>query len=196
MIAISKRIAMKDKILIQRIEEITGQHYDSPKDFDKLSQLIFFKTEEKISPSTLKRVWGYIDSVSSPRSYTLDVLARFLGYRDYDAFKVDYQYADVQSDIAMCGRISCEDLAVGELVELSWLPNRICLVEHLGNGHFRVVEARNTKLSVGDTFCCSLILSHEPMFVDKLMHEGKGPFVYVAGKKDGVTVKRLRRRNF
>ena len=66
---------MKEKILIQRIEEVTGQHYDSPKDFDKLSQQIFFKTEEMVSPSTLKRLWGYIDSASSPRSYTLDVLA-------------------------------------------------------------------------------------------------------------------------
>lgn len=60
---------MKEKILIQRIEEVTGQHYDSPKDFDKLSQQIFFKTEEMVSPSTLKRLWGYIDSVSSLLTY-------------------------------------------------------------------------------------------------------------------------------
>ena len=104
---------MKEKILIQRIEEVTGQHYDSPKDFDKLSQQIFFKTEEMVSPSTLKRLWGYIDSASSPRSYTLDVLARFLGYRDYEAFKVDNEHADVQSDITLCDKVSCEDLAVG-----------------------------------------------------------------------------------
>lgn len=26
---------MKDGILIHRIKEVTGQHYDSPKDFDK-----------------------------------------------------------------------------------------------------------------------------------------------------------------
>ena len=183
---------MKEKILIQRIEEVTGQHYDSPKDFDKLSQQIFFKTEEMVSPSTLKRLWGYIDSASSPRSYTLDVLARFLGYRDYEAFKVDNEHADVQSDITLCDKVSCEDLAVSDLLELSWLPNRLCRIEHLGGGGFRVVEAQNTKLSVGDTFFCSLFLSHEPLFVDKLMHGGNGPFVYVAGKKDGITVRRLR----
>ena len=56
---------MKDEILIQRIEDVTGQHYDSPKDFETLSELIFSKTEEKVSPSTLKRFWGYVDSVSS-----------------------------------------------------------------------------------------------------------------------------------
>ena len=183
---------MKDEILIQRIEDVTGQHYDSPKDFETLSELIFSKTEEKVSPSTLKRFWGYVDSVSSPRSYTLDVLSRFLGYRDYESFKTDNLPADVQSDITLCDKVSCEDLAIGDLLELSWLPNRVCRVEHLGGGNFRIVETRNTKLSVGDTFFCSLMLSHEPLFVDKLMHEGKGPFVYVTGKKDGITVRRLR----
>lgn len=183
---------MKDEILIQRIEEVTGQHYDSPKDFNQLSELIFSKTEEMVSPTTLKRIWGYLDSASSPRSYTLDVLARFLGYRDYEAFKTENQHPDVQSDITLCDKVSCGDLAIGDLLELSWLPNRVCRVEHLGGGNFRIVEARNTKLSVGDTFFCSLFITHEPLFVDKLIHEGKGPFVYVAGKKDGITVRRLR----
>ena len=143
---------MKDEILIQRIEEVTGQHYDSPKDFNQLSELIFSKTEEMVSPTTLKRIWGYLDSASSPRSYTLDVLARFLGYRDYEAFKTENQHPDVQSDITLCDKVSCEDLAIGDLLELSWLPNRVCRVEHLGGGNFRIVEAQNTKLSVGDTF--------------------------------------------
>ena len=39
---------MKDEILIQRIEDVTGQHYDSPKDFETLSELIFSKTEENL----------------------------------------------------------------------------------------------------------------------------------------------------
>ncbi len=98
----------------------------------------------------------------------------------------------MQSDITLCDKVSCEDLAVSDLLELSWLPNRLCRIEYLGGGRFRVVEAQNTKLSVGDTFFCSLFLSHEPLFVDKLMHDGNGPFVYVAGKKDGITVRRLR----
>jgi len=40
---------------------------------------------------------------------------------------------------------------------------------------------------VGDTFSCQLIINHEALFVDKLFHNGKEPYVYVAGKKDGVT---------
>lgn len=42
-----------------------------------------------------------------------------------------------------------------------------------------------------DTFTCFLIINHDPLFLDKLMHKGKGPYVYVAGKKDGVTVEML-----
>lgn len=110
---------MKEKILIQRIEEVTASTMTRPRISTSLSQQIFFKTEEMVSPSTLKRLWGYIDSASSPRSYTLDVLARFLGYRDYEAFKVDNEHADVQSDITLCDKVSCEDLVVGDLLELN-----------------------------------------------------------------------------
>ena len=182
---------MKEKVLIERIEDITCQRYDSPKDFARLSDLIYTKTKERLSPTTLKRLWGYINSSCEPRTYTLDVLARFVGYKDFESFQGEGQSEEVQSDIAICNKISCDELPMGEVIRLSWLPNRVCLVRHEGHGRFRVIESRNSKLAEDDTFTCLLIINHEPLFLDKLMHKGKGPYVYVAGKKDGVTVEKV-----
>ena len=48
------------------------------------------------------------------------------------------------------------------------------------------MEAENTKLSVGDTFMCDIFIDGEPLYLSNLVHEGRPPMVYVAGKKDGI----------
>ena len=57
-------------------------------DFDQLSNLIFDKTDVRLSVSTLKRVWGKVRYESSPNTATLNALARYLGYGDWR----DYQH--------------------------------------------------------------------------------------------------------
>lgn len=58
----------------------------SPKDFEVLHQHIFEKIHQSISTSTLKRVWGYMSGYSSVRPHTLDLLARYIDYRDFEDF--------------------------------------------------------------------------------------------------------------
>ena len=72
----------------------------------------------------------------------------------------------------------------------SWLPDRCCLIEHLGHGEFRIVEAVNTKLSIGDTFTFHLFINNEPAYLDNLIHNGQGPMRYVAGRQSGVLVEK------
>lgn len=55
----------------------------TPKDFDFLAEQIFDKLHENVSPTTLKRIWGYLSEPSTPRLSTLDILARFLDYIDF-----------------------------------------------------------------------------------------------------------------
>ena len=44
----------------------------------------------------------------------------------------------------------------------------------------------NTRLKVGDTFECSLIIEGEPLYLDNLRQDGHPPIAYVCGKKSGV----------
>lgn len=72
--------------LRQELEAAVQKKIQTPKDFEYLSDCIFQKLHEKISPTTLKRLWGYIPETSTPRVSTLNLLAEFLDYQDWDAF--------------------------------------------------------------------------------------------------------------
>ena len=72
--------------LKEAIEERFGRKMLTPKDFEYLSAYIAEQQHETVSASTLKRLWGYIQTSSLPRRTTLDVLARLLDFADWDAF--------------------------------------------------------------------------------------------------------------
>ena len=73
-------------LLCRRIEAVVGRTIQSPKDFDWLSELIHEKQHERISVTTLKRIWGYVQSPSMPRISTLDLLCQFIDIPSWDAF--------------------------------------------------------------------------------------------------------------
>ena len=68
------------------IEQTIGRKVKSPKDFTFLASRIFDKMGETLSTSTLKRLWGYLPGYATIRPSTLDLLARFVGYSDWDQF--------------------------------------------------------------------------------------------------------------
>ncbi len=56
-------------------------------DFEKLSEIIFSKTNTRLSLSTLKRLWGRVRYNSTPTMATLNILARALDFEDWRAFR-------------------------------------------------------------------------------------------------------------
>ena len=178
--------------LRQAIEQVANFSIHTPNDFVQLSALIFKQQHATVSVSTLKRLWGYAGQDFHPRPFTLDVLARFVGHKDFSSFKTTlHKEQQQQSQLFIANTLTSSMLSVNDLVLLTWLPDRRCVVEHQGNGKFRVIEARNTKLSVGDTFECHLFINHEPLYIDRLIHNGMPPMSYVAGQKDGITARKL-----
>jgi len=79
--------------LRQAVEETACRKILTPKDFDYLSELIKERLGERVSASTLKRIWGYITSSGMPRHSTLDVLAQFVGKKDWDSFCLEEKVA-------------------------------------------------------------------------------------------------------
>lgn len=68
------------------IEEMVGRKMKTPKDFDFLAGQIFDKLHENVSSTTLKRIWGYLPETSAPRASTLDLLAQYVDYEDWESF--------------------------------------------------------------------------------------------------------------
>lgn len=81
-----EKIKEYEAILRQAIEDTVGRRMKTPRDFDFLAEAIFEKLHQSLSPSTLKRFWGYLPQYSSIRVSTLDLLAQFVDYKDWDAF--------------------------------------------------------------------------------------------------------------
>lgn len=138
---------------------------------------------------TLKRLWGYLDEQVRPRRSTLDVLARFCGWRDFDDFAVGNIPEIESGNVGNATIRTGENISRGERVRLFWPPSRVCLIEYTGGFDWKVVEAEGTRLLPGDTFRCALIVSGEPLYLDHLIHEGSRPGVYVCGRKSGITFK-------
>jgi len=179
--------------ITQHLEKALGRKMRTPRDFDYLSKQIFDRLHVSLSPTTLKRLWGYLDDGGQPRESTLTILARFLGYSDWSDYMEHAQDEKSQeSDPLLCRKLSINEvLREGDRLRLTWHPDRVCDVEYLGDLRFVVVDSEHTRLRVGDTFECSLVMEGEPLYLDNLRQEGRPPVSYVCGKKSGVLFQRL-----
>ena len=181
---------MKQEELKREVERVVGRELREARDFEVLSRMVLRSTRESLSPTTLKRLWGYLKNEEvQTRRHTLDVLARFSGYRSYEDFcAYEGNKDDVQSDICMEERVNTETMRLGQRLVITWLPDRRIVVRHLGGSRFEILDVENSKLCVGDTFRCHLMIQHEPLYLDDLIHQGLPPTAYVAGRRDGVMV--------
>ena len=80
----NKKTALQ--LLREAVEQKTGRKMATPKDFDFLSERIFEEVHEKVSSTTLKRIWGYLQNDNTPRSTSLNILSNYVGYADWDNF--------------------------------------------------------------------------------------------------------------
>ena len=171
--------------LKHQIESRLNRRMKTPSDFIFLSGVIWERTHETMSPTTLKRLWGYIDGADETRSSTLDILSRTLGFRDWEEF-LDTIRQDNGSTPVLSPHISIDDLVPGDRVAVSWKPDRRCVFRYLGDGGFVVEQAQNSKLKVGDTFSASLFILHEPLYLSRLVQGSKPPVSFVVGNKAGL----------
>ncbi len=181
---------MKQELLKKEVEKMMGRQLREARDFEELSGLLLSHTQERLSPTTLKRLWGYLPNEEvQTRRHTLDVLARLTGFHDYGDFCARADGLDeVQSGILYEAGITTEGMRRGQRLVITWRPDRRIVVQHLGDSRFEIVEAENTKLCVGDTFRCHLMIQHEPLYLDDVVHLGQLAMTYVAGQRDGVFV--------
>lgn len=171
--------------LKQQIEESVGRKMKTSNDFTFLSGAIWERTHENLSASTLKRLWGYVDGPDRTRNSTLEILTKFLGFKDWDTF-LEHISNDNGSNQVTNQHIKTDDLSVGDIISVSWKPNRRCTFRYLGDYRFIVEHAENSKLKVGDTFRCGLFILGEPLYMNNLVQGNEPPVAFVVGNKDGL----------
>lgn len=178
------------------IEHEVKRKIRTPYDFEFLAGVIWERLHENISPTTLKRLWGYIDGADTTRRTTLCLLSQFLGFADWEAYVASLATrTDIESAAFEGEGIHINDLQPGDRVEVTWLPNRRCVFRYEGEAHFIVEEAANAKLHAGDTFDTTCFLVGKPMYLDNLQKDEvpstKESVSYVAGSKNGLNSVKL-----
>ncbi len=173
--------------LRQDMEREVKRKIRTPYDFEFLAGVIWERLHENISPTTLKRLWGYIDGADTTRRTTLCLLSQFLGYADWETYLHALALrSEVESNAFEGEGIRTEELTNGDRIEVTWLPNRRCIFRYEGGLHFYVEMAENSKLQQGDRFDAACFLIGQPMYLDNLLRKGYAPVSYVAGSRNGL----------
>ena len=83
-----------DKIYIEHLKNLLCEALDRQmnrsSDFMFLQAYIFERTRENIGLNTLKRIWNYGNTPVVPRIFTLDILSKAVGYRNFEDMKQFY----------------------------------------------------------------------------------------------------------
>ena len=178
------------KKLLCEAAECEARH---PSDLQTLSAFVRLRTHNILGVNTLKRLFNYGGATAVPRTETLNVLARSLGYRDYSDFCNYQDQGGVgdSSDIVLGTHIKSAKLMAGQQVLLRWNPVRECQVEYLGNDTYRVICSVRSKLSAGDTFQASFFALGHAAMLSNLVHGDHSFPLYEIGRQGGLTLVKL-----
>lgn len=176
-------------LLRSLVEKSAGCKAKTSNDFIYLSGAIQGRTNHHLSVSTLKRIWGYIEGYRSIRQSTLNILAIFVGYPDYETFVSDYcdSQAVRSSHRVMTLSLSSDQIPQGAHVAIEWNPNRRLVLLHHGLGRHSVIESLNSKVVVGDSFTLHSFIIGQPMVLTNFVHLDQDPCLFVIGNKGGLT---------
>ena len=176
------------KCLRSDLEQRVGQQLQSPADFQLLIQQIWEKNHAVLSLSTIKRLWGYVESNGTPRLSTLNTLAKFLDFADWNAYLVALEQRGGTESAMFTGEgMQTADLQVGDRIAVAWQPNRQCTFRYIGDNQFVVEESKNAKLQRGTIFSAARFMIGQPMYLDNILLADGTHTSYVAGKRNGLT---------
>lgn len=173
------------------VEGRMGKRLYGHGDFKELAERMYQESRNMISPTTLKRLWGYLkQEAATPQTRTLNVLAAFVGFADWQQY-CNYQdhKNNYSSEFVKHHTQHCFLMQPGERILISWYPERKLVLRHEGDGDlFTVVTSVNSKLEPGMTLHCETFTEKEPL----LLKNVKGGSLtescdYICGKVGGIT---------
>jgi hypothetical protein len=179
---------MLSPIIKDHIESKLGKSIRYHSDCEHLSIEIEKHTRQKVSVNTLKRLFGIISGVCEPRLYTLDTIAIYLGYGNWDVYLQSLDKLG-NSDLnpVQQTEIRVESLLVNSIVEFGYAPDRLVQMKYEGDKIFKVTASTNSKLLVDDMVEVSYFILYYPLLVTNLTRNGVTMGRFTAGKVGGLT---------
>lgn len=173
------------EVLIDITNTNLGFSPSSPSEFNELCLSIKSKTGRSISLSSVKRLWGYVHYEGFPSATTLNILAQYNGFKDWDTYQsgnIDEESGFLEESVIYATMIN-----PGERLALAWNSNKSCEIECIAPLRFRVNESQNIKLEPGDTFTIHTIILGLPLYISDIERGDTIIPAYIGAKKGGIT---------
>ena len=175
--------------LMSLVEKKFGRRLNVSNGFEEFALLLSNEVQVGVSASTLKRLYGYVGDVHTPRMSTLDVLAQYVGHAGFSDFCLWLRReSPCSSQFFSASGLSVSDLSVFDEVEIGWLPNRYVRLLYRGDTTFEVVEVRESQLQVGDVLEASSFILGEPQYFPYILRNGERTSSFVVGRNGGLTL--------
>ena len=174
--------------LLILVEKKYAKNLKTTTDFEEFS-LRLSRDKIILSPSTLKRLWNYVNDKHVPRTTTLDSLSQYLGFPLFKDFCAHLKTAvSYNSSFFSTQQLMCEDLKMNDKIEIGWSPNRRLLLRYEDKHLFTVLEAENSKIQVGDKFESVSFMKGQPLYLSYVLRNGEKFPAFIAGRNTGLTV--------
>jgi hypothetical protein len=176
---------MLSEIIKKKIENKSGLRVRYVRDCNALAEKISTECRCSISGSTIRRLYGLGGGIGEPRVYTLDLIAAYLGYVDWDELLNSFNPA-VKSD-AYINELKPMKLKIGEKFEIDFEPTTTLHIEYIGKSKFKVLSAENSQLKPDEVFSSNTIILHHPLFALREKSNNTRECRVIEGKVSGVT---------
>lgn len=184
------------QILLRAVENKFNFRTRTTSDFECLSEAIYNSRNTHISPSTLKRLWGYVKYRYVPRESTLDILANYVGFSSYNVF-CEKNGAIMESASLFISNKQLDSLCMecGTVIAVCWDPDRYVEFEKITDLCYRVAVSKNSKLKAGDNCCISSFIDGHSLLVTNIIRDDVKLKAYIAGKHKGIRIIEVRGKN-
>jgi len=177
---------MLSKITFKEIEKRFGKEVRYPTDCEALAGHISMETKQRVSASTLKRIMGFIKGTKEPRLYTLDVIALYLGFDNWDKYLDKFSKIE-NSEFINLEQLDISSFCLNDKIEFTYEPNRKVIIQYKGDFTFEVTESLNSKLQKSDKLKILHIVKYYPLIINSVIRKGLDMGQFKAGKISGIT---------
>jgi len=177
---------MLSRILKDRIQKKYGHKIKYPKDCCGLSEHIRSVCKCYISPSTLKRLFGFVEGTETLRPTTKDAIANYLNFESWIQLQ-DNLIGRKVSRKPVVERLNTSDVETGQVIRVAF--GRMSFVKMLAvsKKRFLVLEQCKTRVDLEDELEFSEIKLDYPLLVTLIKRSGTKVKDIVLGELTGVT---------
>ena len=160
----------------------------SAADCEALSECIFDVTRRSIGVTTVKRMFGLVNESPTPRGTTTDQIAQYLGYKYMKEMARLLGDASEISMFAAVDELDVENLKPGSPIQIAYDPQRVVVMDYLGDNWFLINGSKNSKLLKGDKVRIFQLARGFELLATEVVRDGKSLGQYHSAKDGGLTL--------